>query len=198
MPRATPLSAEQRRAAIVAATEPLLVRHGRSVSTREIAAAAGVAEGTIFRVFPNKDALVDAVVEDAFDATALCAELAQVDLTLDLETRLVAAAELLHTRLTRAMALFHTLVARPAHPRAFAAMRARRERERELIHTAVAAVLAPDAERLTLPPGDAATLLSAMLMSAAHPMLPGQPAPEPRQIVAVLVHGILASGRDAC
>ena len=42
---------------IVAATLPLLLEHGELVTTRQIAEAAGIAEGTIFRVFADKDEL---------------------------------------------------------------------------------------------------------------------------------------------
>src|SRR6476620_12188982 len=93
--RAAPLPLDERRAALVAATEPLLERFGREVSTRQIAEAAGVAEGTIFRAFPTKEALIDAVLDEAFDQSGTLANLAQVDGTLDLEPRLVAAVTLM-------------------------------------------------------------------------------------------------------
>ncbi len=52
------MAPEDRRAALIAATIPLLREHGLDVSTRQIAQAAGVAEGTIFGVFPDKNSLV--------------------------------------------------------------------------------------------------------------------------------------------
>lgn len=65
--RARPLSREERRDAIAAATIPLLVQHGAAVTTRQIADAAGVAEGTLFRAFADKDEILHAAVVRSLD-----------------------------------------------------------------------------------------------------------------------------------
>jgi AcrR family transcriptional regulator len=96
--RAAALPASERRAEIVAATLPLLLAHGPAVTTRQIAEAAGVAEGTIFRVFPDKESLIEAVVESAFDMTSIDQALAAIDPSLPLERRLIAAVEILRRR----------------------------------------------------------------------------------------------------
>src|SRR6476619_8493473 len=61
------MAPDDRRRAIVRALVPLLVERGGEVSTREIAQAAGIAEGTIFRVFPDKKSLMRAAAEEAIN-----------------------------------------------------------------------------------------------------------------------------------
>ena len=70
-PRAPAMAPDDRRASIIAATIPLLRDKGRGISTQEIAKAAGIAEGTIFRVFDSKDEIIHACVHEAFDTAAV-------------------------------------------------------------------------------------------------------------------------------
>jgi hypothetical protein len=60
---------EQRRAAIVASTLPLLIENGSDVSTSQIAAAAGIAEGTVFRAFKDKQELLIPACAPAWSPT---------------------------------------------------------------------------------------------------------------------------------
>jgi AcrR family transcriptional regulator len=61
--RAPAMSPEDRREAIVAATVPLLFTHGANVTTSQIAKAAGIAEGTVFRAFKDKPELIRTCVQ---------------------------------------------------------------------------------------------------------------------------------------
>lgn len=93
--RVPALSPQQRRAALIEATIPLLRRHGTEVSTRQIADAAGVAEGTIFGVFKDKASLLRAAVIAALDPQPLLHNLRAIDLNLPLRARLVTAVRLI-------------------------------------------------------------------------------------------------------
>src|ERR1700712_1409917 len=89
----------QRREAIIDAALPLLRKHGEAVTTKQIADAAGIAEGTIFRVFPDKDSLITATIARVFDPAPTLEEIGQVDRSLPLRDRLKAAIEILAERL---------------------------------------------------------------------------------------------------
>ena len=89
---------DDRRAALIMATRSLLYVHGRDVTTRQIAEAAGVAEGTIFRVFGSKDELVDAAIAEAFRPGELPVRVRAIDPALPLEQKLVAYVSALQQR----------------------------------------------------------------------------------------------------
>lgn len=196
MPRATPLPPDERRAAIMAATEPLLVEHGRNVSTRQIAAAAGVAEGTLFRVFDSKDALIDAVVKEAFDVGSTCRQLAALDPGVDLEERLVQVVSVVQTRLRRLFSLFHSLALgqdqRPDPER-----HEKHLEDNARLDEALAQVFASDAARLRLPPADAAALVKGLTFAASHPFLSDGQHSDPHQIADILLYGIAVPDQRA-
>jgi AcrR family transcriptional regulator len=58
--------AQRNRARLLAAARELLATDGVELSMREVARTATVGVGTLYRHFPTRDELVDAVLEDAF------------------------------------------------------------------------------------------------------------------------------------
>jgi AcrR family transcriptional regulator len=183
------LPLDERRAALIAVTEPLLERFGREVSTRQIAEAAGVAEGTIFRAFATKEELIDAVIADAFDNRRTCEELSQINPTLSLEERLATAVALLQERLRRVVALFGSLRLQKEKPDRDS-YRARQQADNELIDRAIASLMEPDQDQLRLGVMDAASALRAITFSISHPMAGAYRLAEPRQVVDLVLHGI--------
>jgi len=68
--------AQRNRERIVAAARALFARDGLEASVDDITREAGVGMGTLYRHFPTKEELIDAVLEDAFDEVVGLAELA--------------------------------------------------------------------------------------------------------------------------
>jgi AcrR family transcriptional regulator len=62
--RAPRADALRNRSRVLAAAEQVFVARGTSVSTEEVARAAGVGIGTVFRHFPTKAALIEAVFRE--------------------------------------------------------------------------------------------------------------------------------------
>src|SRR4051812_16466793 len=96
--RASMLPPEERRSMIVQATIPLLLEHGEMVTTRQIADAAEIAEGTIFRVFADKDELLRAVLELVFDPAPLDDAIKALDPDLEFEAALRLVVDLQQRR----------------------------------------------------------------------------------------------------
>ncbi len=205
MPRATPLPLEDRRAALISATEPLLERYGRDISTRQIAEAAGVAEGTIFRAFATKEELIDAVIDEVFDEARTRDAIAAVDPTLPLEDRLVAAVSLLQDRTRRVFALFHALRLRPgwagASPEdrpAHETLHAKQRHDHEQLEHVLVDLIGADAVRLRVEPREAVTVLRAAVFALTHPLLGDERLARPDRIVDLVLRGVGGPEERSC
>lgn len=95
------MSAEERRAAVVKAALPLVIEYGSAVTTKQIATAAGIAEGTIFRAFEDKDAVVDACIVEALRPDQVIADVGAISLDRPLAERLTEAAEAVQAHMGR-------------------------------------------------------------------------------------------------
>ncbi|MBG0560329.1 TetR/AcrR family transcriptional regulator [Actinoplanes aureus] len=157
--RVPALAPEERRAALIAATIPLLHEHGLDVSTRQIAHAAGVAEGTIFGVFESKSQLVVCSVVQALDPRPTLDALAAIDRGAHLRVRVAAAAELVHARFIENAHLMSEARKLIFDNRPDPEAQARMAASREQLQAAIVEVFAPDAARLRVSPEKAARLL---------------------------------------
>lgn len=159
--RAQPLPPEDRKAMIIDAVIPLLIEHGRGVTSRQIADAAGIAEGTIFRAFGDKETLVQAAVEKYLDPEPLREALRSIDPGLPLEHKVRAIVYLLRERFQNVMRIM-TVVGhqRPPIPH-----------ERTEFAAIIARILAPEAEELNWPPDRVAHILRLISFSSAFPAL---------------------------
>lgn len=104
--RAPPLDRAARRAKIIEAVAPLLAARGGAVTTRELAQAAGVAEGTLFSVFDDKRSLMLAAIQGRLDPEPVRARLAELAALPDLEARLLGVWQVLTPQVEE----FHALV----------------------------------------------------------------------------------------
>ena len=190
MSRARPMSPADRRAAIVDATIPLLRRKGAAVSTKEIAKAAGIAEGTIFRVFRNKDELIHACMHASFEDTTLVAELAAIDRRLPLEERLTAAVARMQERLQDIFSLMLALRAsgQPLRPPKGVDPDRQRREAAERLDAAFIDLIGDDAENLRIPVTDFLAHLRMLTLASVHPMLEGTGA-SAAELVDVILDG---------
>jgi AcrR family transcriptional regulator len=189
--RAKPLAPDDRRRAIVEAVIPLILEKGSTLTSREMAEAAGVAEGTIFSVFPDKPAVIIEAVKVTMDTTPFRAAIADVSANAPLEDQLESVAVILLERSERIGTLVGVLrtIQRTGPRKPEEAHRFVMESNAAIL-TALTELLDRHRERLRVEPGRAAVAFLGFVFANAHPLMAADAKPGASEIVDMLLHGI--------
>jgi len=163
------MSVEDRRESILDAAIPLLIDNGVDVPTRLIADAAGIAEGTLFRVFEDKNALIDAALARVMDPAEIVEQLERIDPALPLERKVFLIVDLLHQRVQRVMRFMSVLSPRD-HARHHEGRDHRRPPLEESTGVALR-LLEPHRDELRVDPQDAVDLLRVLVFGSAMPFM---------------------------
>ncbi|GAA2171661.1 hypothetical protein GCM10009846_06310 [Agrococcus versicolor] len=181
------MTLEDRQVQILDAVTPLVLEHGAAITSRQLADAAGVAEGTLFRSFGDKESLLHAVFDRAAEVAYALDELEGLaDETL--ETTVRAIADVLTVRFSTifqmAIALGPVLLTsgRRDDPR-FDDLRDR-----------IAALLAEHADELGVEPLVAADALRTLTFAAATGW-GDRSAMDMSDVTGILLHGIARTDR---
>lgn len=173
---------------IVRAVLPLVVEHGAAVTTAQIARAAGIGEGTIFRAFTDKNELIDACLLEALRPDDVLEVIAEIPLDRSLVDRLTEAADALSAHLQRMGAMAAALQASGRTPERKPEDRHRFDRHRSFtaMRDAVAELFEPERDRLRLPANHLGGIFLSLLLSRARD---DQAAPAIRDLVDVFLNG---------
>lgn len=191
--RARPMTPDDRRASIVDVAIPLILEHGADVTTRQIAEAARIAEGTVFRAFADKNELIDAAIARVMDPAETVRMLEQIDPAQSLEAKIQQIVTLLHGQVSGAVRFMSALGPRD-HARREKHDHDHRRPPLSEATDAVARLLAPDTARLRVPVAMAVDYVRILVFGTAIPFVAGDTPADPAQLADFILHGIATEG----
>ncbi|WP_084707560.1 TetR/AcrR family transcriptional regulator [Aestuariimicrobium kwangyangense] len=191
-PRAKPLPAEERRTAIVEVARPLFMEQGAQLTTRQVAEAAGIAEGTLFRVFPTKHELMCAVIDDVVDPTRVISAIGALhpsSLAEAVHDVLGVLNENVRTTSAFFAALHSSAGETPAPPRHLPPPQNAHWARISRVTGAIASLLSPFADDLTVSTSKAAGLVHTMALATMHPFLSVSRFEDIDEVTELMLHG---------
>ncbi|HXD61584.1 MAG TPA: helix-turn-helix domain-containing protein [Lacisediminihabitans sp.] len=183
--RARPLSLDARRAMILEAVMPLLAEHGRDISSKQIAQAAGIAEGTVFRAFGDKESLIEAGIVKLLDPEPLREELRAIDPKLPLEQKVLAVVMLMRRRFGEVFRIMAMVGGGPPP---------RRDQRHEFA-VIIARLLQPEAEELNWPPERVAHIIRLITFASSLPALNENTEFTETELASIVLYGVAGQGR---
>jgi len=167
------MAADDRRRAILRVVVPLLIEKGPALTTAEMAQAANIAEGTIFRVFSDKYSVLFEAIKTAMDPTPAAEAIRAIDPSATMKQQLQDAAGALHGHYDRMFALAESL-------RSISTGQPESEKDvgrliRESaagISAALLELFARHRDALQVTPREAAAAFRGLVFATRHPLLP--------------------------
>ncbi len=184
--RAPALPLDERRHMIIDAAVPLIIEHGQNVTTKQIADAAGIAEGTIFRAFEDKQELCRAAVARYMDPEPIRSALQSIDEDLPLEQKVHDAVVLLRSRFAGIMGVMHALGVSAPPPDAVE----RRRAVRAAAGTVLAGILESERQRLRLDPAKSASFIRLVVFASEIPSFSDSDPLTTDELVDFILRGI--------
>lgn len=160
---------------------PLLIEHGPDLTSKQIAEAACVAEGTIFRAFGDKETLIEATIAKFLDPEPLRRDLRSIPSGLELDEKMLRIVDLM---LKRFSDVFRVMAAirKPHHPS---------HDSRRIFADIVSEVLSPHLKELNWSPEKCGHVIRLVTFAASIKPFNAGIEFDSRELTAVLLYGLI-------